>query len=193
MKRLLPFWILFIACTFSSQVFAQEKTIVLTDSTTQIEGDVEVSDYLVPLYVPRKALMYAAILPGMGQAYNKKYWKMPIVYGGFIGLGYMISYYNENHARFKKELFSLLADPDYIPPSGAGESQLRGIVDLTRRERDYMIIITGGFYLIQIVDAHIDAHLREFDLNPDLQVKIEPSFQQAGNQNAIGLAIKLKF
>lgn len=142
---------------------------------------------------PRKAFLYAALLPGLGQAYNKQYWKMPFVYGGFFTFGYIISFYNQRHTNFKGELFNLLEDPAYLPPSGANESQLRTLIDRARRERDYMVVLTGAFYILQIVDAHVDAHLREFDLNPELQVKVKPSFEPVMTQATLGVGIKFTF
>ena len=124
---------------------------------------------------------------------NKKYWKVPIVYGGFIGLGYIVHYYNEQHSIFKSELFSILNDADYVSPYNISEQQVRTIIEKARRERDYMIIMTGAFYFLQIVDAHIDAHLRDFDLNPNLQVKLKPSLQPMLNSGVIGFGITFKF
>jgi hypothetical protein len=72
--------------------------------------------------------------------------------------------------------------------------QLRTIVDKARRERDFMVILMGGMYLLQMVDAHVDSHLKEFDLNPNLQVSIEPAMRQnAMTGTTTGLALVFKF
>ena len=173
--------------------YSQDEIVIEGNDTLRISGDFQETVTMIPEHVPRKALMYAAILPGLGQAYNKKYWKMPIVYGGFIGMGFMINYYNDLHSNYKTELLGMLNDPLYVPPSGASETQLRSIVDRTQRERDYMMILTAVFYMIQIADAHIDAHLREFDLNPDFQVRLGPTFNDAQGTGVYGFGIKLKF
>ena len=150
-------------------------------------------DSLIDSNSPRKALLYSAIMPGLGQAYNKKYWKMPIVYGGFIGFGYVINFYNQQYVYLKNDLFKRLYDPTYISTISLSKEQLRSIVDQARRERDYMIILTTAFYFLQIADAHIDAHLYEFDINPELQVKLEPSFETVPGQTVFGFGLALKF
>ncbi|HYC87448.1 MAG TPA: DUF5683 domain-containing protein [Chryseosolibacter sp.] len=128
---------------------------------------------------PRKALLFAAIAPGLGQVYNKKYWKLPLVYGGFAVLAWNIRNTHRSHAAFKEQLFYNiehgLGEPnDRNPASGYTTLQLRSAVDRTKYRRDFWIIMMGGMYLLQIVDAHVDAHLKEFDLNPNLRVSIEP-------------------
>lgn len=144
-------------------------------------------------YSPRKALLYAAVLPGLGQIYNKKYWKLPLVYGGFAGIGYGLNFYQKGYTKYRGELFEVIESGANVGPSGFSEPQLRSIVDRYRRERDFMIILMGGMYLLQIIDAHVDAHLKEFDLNPNLQVSIEPAYnneQMTGRTAGIALVIR---
>lgn len=151
-------------------------------------------------YNPRKAILYAAILPGLGQVYNKKYWKLPLVYAGFYAIGYYINNYNNLYTEYKGYLYynlenDLRGDNDENPVIKRTTRQLRTFVDKLRRERDFMIILMGGMYLLQMVDAHVDAHLKEFDLNPNLQVSIEPSMDQnhmAGRTMGIALVMKFK-
>lgn len=128
-------------------------------------------------YIPRKALLYSAVFPGMGQVYNKKYWKLPIVYGGFYVLTYVAFRYNDLYNQYKNELYQVVRDKGYVPPSGYTESQLRSVTEFYRRQRDFFLILDGMWYLLQLVDAHVDAHLREFDLNPQLKVSLGPSMQ----------------
>lgn len=174
-------------------------------STTQ-EGDsliVESKDTVLlksyaTRYDPRKALLYAAVLPGLGQIYNKKYWKLPLVYGGFFAIGYGINFYQEGYTKYKGHLFDNLEqgldnDSDVNTDTQFTTGQLRTIVNRYRRERDFMIILMGGMYLLQIIDAHVDAHLKEFDLNPRLQVSIEPTMEQnalLGRQTGISLIVR---
>lgn len=149
-------------------------------------------------YDPRKALLYAAIVPGLGQIYNKKYWKLPLVYGGFIALGYAVNFYQEGFIKYKKELYFNLEngyteDTDIRPDDVYTTANYRRIVDLYKRQRDFMMILLGGMYLIQMVDAHVDAHLKEFDLNPKLQVSIRPMAEQSamiGNQTGFSIVFK---
>jgi len=165
--------------------------------TTFISGDkkiVEIESY-AKRFDPRKALMFSAVLPGAGQFYNKKYWKMPLVYGGFAGLIYVVTAYQKLNLKYRGQLFDLINDPNptALSPNGLSKDQLRKIVDKTRRERDYFIIMNGIWYLLQMVDAHVDAHLKEFDLNPKMQVSLEPLLENSlmtGRNSGIALIIK---
>jgi hypothetical protein len=145
-------------------------------------------------YNPRKALLYAAVLPGAGQIYNKKYWKLPLVYGGFIATGYAINFYQDGYQQYKGELFDLLDSDEFLSPSGFTEDQLRTIVDRYRRQRDFMIIVMAGVYVLQMIDAHVDAHLKEFDLNPDLHVRVVPATEvSALTGRSTGVSLLIRF
>lgn len=168
----------------------------LADTVVRDNRPVETIESYAKRYDPRKALFYSAVVPGMGQAYNKKYWKMPLVYGGFGFLIYVDAFYQSEYLRYREDLFAIINDPNSggVSPDGLTEDQLRTLVNQARRERDFFIIITGFWYLLQMVDAHIDAHLKEFDVNPKLQVKIEPMMEnslQLGRST--GVALKLRF
>lgn len=143
---------------------------------------------------PDKALFYSAVLPGLGQAYNKKYWKIPLIYGGLWGLVAVVRYYDGVQLKYKNQLFEIINYPDRILYPGIAnsevEKQLRTNIDYARRQRDYFMIITGFFYILQIVDAHVDAHLKEFDLNPQLHVHVEPRFSPA---QGLGLGVTVRF
>jgi len=206
-----------IQWTWAPSAYAQEpnnapaKDSIVFDNGNASEAPI-ISNDLGPVkriqskakqYSPRKAGLYSAILPGLGQAYNKKYWKMPIVYGGFIGLSWFIKLNNDDHNQFREALFNdiignnqtetviLNRKNDSIPVS---EANLRRLIDQRRRDRDYFIILSGIFYLLNIADAHIDAHLKEFDLNEDLQVKLQPKIS-SGPLGAplAGLALTFNF
>jgi hypothetical protein len=147
---------------------------------------------------PRKALLLAAIVPGLGQAYNKKYWKIPLVYGGAYMLGSQIHKFNVGYIKFRGHLFYNLqhglGDPTGVNPDiNLQTQQIRSIVGRARRERDFYVILIGGLYLLQIVDAHVDAHLKEFDLNPNLKVSFEPTMKSdaiLGRQTGMTMTIK---
>src|SRR5688572_216341 len=167
-----------------SEVLMAQDSLKVADDSIQMGGgpDTVLLKSYAARYDPRKALLYAAVVPGMGQIYNKKYWKLPLVYGGFIAIGYGIHFYQDIYSTYKDQLFYNL-DNNYgenqlNPESGYSTAQLRSIVDRSRRERDFMVILMGGMYLLQMIDAHVDAHLKEFDLNPNLQVSIQPTVQQ---------------
>jgi len=179
-----------------------EDPALLNDSTFEsAASDTVLLKSYASRYDPRKALLYAAVVPGMGQIYNKKWWKLPLVYGGFFGFAYGINFYQKGYTKYKAELFQNLEagydqdgeiDPNDNPPYTTGN--YRRLVDLYKRQRDFMIILMAGMYLLQIIDAHVDAHLKEFDLNPNLQVSVKPVMEQSamlGTQQ--GFTIVLKF
>lgn len=171
-----------------------EETVILEEKP----DTVAIRSY-AKRFSPRKAILYAAILPGLGQVYNKKYWKLPLVYGGFYFIGYYINQYNKLYTEYKGYLFynlenGLSSANAENPDIGLTTSQLRTIVDKSRRERDFMIILMGGMYILQMVDAHVDAHLKEFDVNPRLQVSIEPTLQEnAWTGRTTGVALIFRF
>ena len=183
---------------------AQDSLRVANDSLQMGGGpDTVLLKSYAARYDPRKALLYAAVVPGLGQIYNKKYWKLPLVYGGFFAIGYAINFYQDNYKTYKVQLFYNLdngyeGDTDINPddktnPSGYTTGQLRTVVDKSRRERDFWVIMMGAMYILQMVDAHVDAHLKEFDLNPNLRVSIQPAVEQnelLGRQNSLSVIIK---
>jgi hypothetical protein len=186
-----------ITCCFlwlSLSVLAQDslKRVPLKKDTLELKS-------YATRYDPRKAILFAAVFPGLGQIYNKKYWKVPLVYGGFMATGYAINFYNTGYKKYTGQLFDNLdAEPGnenaVHPESNFTTRQLRTLSSRYRRERDFMIIIMAGVYILQMVDAHVDSHLKEFDLNPNLHVRLEPIWEsdQLTGQSA-GVAIKFRF
>lgn len=133
-----------------------------------------------------KATTLAMICPGAGQIYNQSYWRVPIVVGGFASTIYCIDWNNRGYQRFKKA-YRLLADYEANPdpilyPNGSPDefngrysaSFLKNLRNSYRRNRDLCIILTAGLYILQIVDAHVDAHLRDYDISRDLSVSLSP-------------------
>lgn len=195
MRKGLLIAVLFL-CGYKSM--AQDSLRVVNDSVATIGTDTVLLKSYATRYDPRKALLYAAVLPGAGQIYNKKYWKLPLVYGGLIGFGYGVNFYQQLYTRYKRELFFNLEngypnDNDIRDNDIFTTAAYRRAVDQSRRQRDFMLIFMGGMYLLQIVDAHVDAHLKEFDLNPSLQVSVRPTMEQSamlGNQTGFTVVIR---
>ncbi len=131
--------------------------------------------------IPRRAALYSAVLPGLGQAYNGKYWKIPIIYGGLITMGYFIIWNNDQYQFFLRaeravsngETNPLSEFPNAINRFETRE-QLSRARETSRRNRDFMVILTAGLYALNIMDAIADAHLIEFDINPDLSMDLKP-------------------
>ncbi len=188
------------AFTFLLTFQLQAQTAVVTESDSLIveSQDTVLLKSYASRYNPRKALLFAAVLPGLGQIYNKKYWKLPLVYGGFFGTTYAMLFYNDLYRDYKRELFTnlelgLTDDSDIRKGDVYTTKNYRVAVDRAKRSRDFWLIMMGAMYLLQMVDAHVDAHLKEFDLNPQLRVSIEPMMEQnmmLGKQSGFSLVIR---
>jgi hypothetical protein len=145
---------------------------------------------------PTKAGLYSAILPGLGQYYNKKYWKIPLVLGA-IGTGVGISLWNQRQydryrAAFTAELNGQKHEFSNIP--GVTKEVLGRTQDRVKRQRDYAIAITSLVYILNIVDAVVDAHLYEGRKDPDLALKPTVIFDEFGNANSkAGLSLSYQF
>ena len=149
----------------------------------------------IKTFNPKKASRLSAALPGLGQIYNKQYWKVPVIYGGFAVIGHYIKFNNGMYNDFKNALI-LETDNDELtlnPFPNFSRNSLERNMDFWRRNRDMLIIFTGVYYLLNIVDAHIFAHLNEFDTNNDLSLSIKPSLEKINNSNLIGISLYLNF
>jgi len=127
---------------------------------------------------PRKAALLSALLPGLGQGYNKKYWKIPIVYAGFGTFVYFIQFNQKGYLKWKQAYIDFPDyDLDYDFPLTL--EQIDRTKNSYKRYRDLSIIGTAGFYLLQILDATVDAYLFDWDISQDLSLKIEPTLIQS--------------
>ncbi|MBR9998384.1 MAG: hypothetical protein KFF73_05400 [Cyclobacteriaceae bacterium] len=125
-----------------------------------------------------KAAMYAAILPGLGQIYNKRYWKLPILYGGAATMGFFIDYNHKKYEQFRNAYLEKTSLPEELWTDplaiNVAEDNLQNGIDFYRRNRDLLMILLAGVYFLQIVDAHVDAHLMDFDISEDISFRIQP-------------------
>lgn len=138
-----------------------------------------------------RALLYSALLPGAGQIYNRKYWKLPIVWGAFTGCGYAILWNNKTYTEYRKAYADFMsgdlsqtawhnflpfgADPaDYVKSEQLRARLKRG-TEYYRRNRDLSIIITLGVYFLTMLDAYVDAELFDFNISPDLSFHFSPT------------------
>jgi len=148
---------------------------------------------------PKKASNFSAILPGLGQIYNKRYWKIPIIYGALGTIGYFISYNNKKYQQYRnayllKKSFPQELLDDNLAIELSEENLERGL-DYYRRNRDLLMILLVGFYTLQILDAHVDAHLMDFEITDDLSLGIGPGVetQSLVSTQQYGLKLTLKF
>jgi hypothetical protein len=180
-KRVAFFWILIFACGTS---MAQQ--ITADDIQKSINED--------PLR-PARAAFYSAVLPGLGQAYNKRYWKVPIVYGA---LGVSIYAYDRNQKNYLR-----YRDAYKRRIAGYNDDEFQGLIastdrlidgqDFYKRNRDRSMLFILGFYFLNILDANIDAHLKQYNVNSDLSFK--PYFDVAPTDATpiAGMRVALSF
>lgn len=220
--------ILLIAFLFSGKVYSQENSFIENDSievsdafltyqdslavdSLQLEKKIETESILPPTkrFVPNptKAVIYSAIFPGLGQIYNRKYWKLPIVYGGFLGCAYAINWNNKTYVGYKNAYRDFMDnDPntnswrDYIRGDISGREDyfsnvLRNRRNSFRRYRDLSCFIAIGLYAICMIDAYVDAQLFEFDISEDLSLKVDPVIfdKTANNARSLGLQCSFTF
>ena len=200
----------------SSQVASTDSTVqsVLLQADSIGVPEVKMKTAFKPN--PTKAVLYA-IVPGLGQIYNRKYWKLPIVYGGLMGCMYAITWNNKNFQDYstaykdimydaavnanKPEAWSdswqilTSLDPEQAIKDSNFKDRLKRQKDYFRRYRDLSIIITVGVYALSIVDAYVDAQLFDFDITPDLSMRIEPTVtpKTSVTPRTYGLNCSLKF
>lgn len=154
---------------------------------------------------PLKVVWMGAIIPGYGQIMNKKYWKLPLVYGGFLGFAYAISMNSSRYSTYLTAYRDIIdTDPTTnsfiaIIPKGYTISNYGGISgysnilksaqDNYRRYRDLSIIMSVGYYALTLVDAYVDAQLYDFDISPNLSMRFQPALLSGscGRANTLGI------
>ena len=168
-------------------VFAQQKEVnelVITDTIQK--------STINPL-APSKAAFYSAILPGLGQAYNKKYWKIPLVYGA-LGTG-IYSYVSNNtkYHRYRDAYISRLSGYSNGDLENLDNDRLISGQKFYQKNRDLSLLITVGIYVLNIVDANIDAHLIQFNVNENLSIKPQLLEDDLSRKQNLGLALTFNF
>lgn len=133
---------------------------------------------------PTKATLMSMAVPGLGQVYNKKYWKVPVIYGG-MGVSLYFAFSNNKEYQKYKEAYVYRLDGDSTTIDNfvdvLSEQSLKTNMDAFRRNRDFSYIIAGLFYVMNIIDASVDAHLFTFPVNDHLSFKLEPQLQLTQN------------
>jgi hypothetical protein len=148
---------------------------------------------------PAKAAFYSAVLPGLGQAYNKKYWKIPIVYAA-IGTGFYFyldnnKLYKQYRNAYKRRLAGFTDDEFYGPgdtPFLSDEALIRAQRTL-KRNKELSMLVTVGLYVLNIIEANVDAHLLQYNLDENLALKPFMDFNNPNYTTQIGLSLNIKF
>ena len=199
---------LFFSINMLGQTTAQDSAFI--KKANEVPTKVEHS--------PKKATLYSTFLPGLGQAYNKKYWKIPLIYAGFGTIGYFIHWNNDNY-KIMRQAYADLSDNKGEGPFGE-EDPTNSYMDLDaaqyydltnptyynnfknglekqqnyyRRNRDLLIISIIGFYGLNIIDANVDANLYDFDISEDLTFNWQPTMQYQDFQYIYGVSCTFTF
>ncbi|SEF97592.1 DUF5683 domain-containing protein [Algoriphagus boritolerans] len=182
--------ILLLLFLWSGPSFSQNQ-----EETEEVETpEVERPDLSSLPKNPRKATLLSAILPGAGQVYNNKAWKVPILYAGFMADIYFINFNNKRYQTFRTALFAFDDGDRSQFPSLNREALVRN-VDYWRQNRDMTILLLAAIYALNLIDANVDAHLSGFDISDDISMKIEPNvgtFAASGNTMGLSLKFQLK-
>lgn len=204
--------VLILLLILSGNLYSQEDSVFITNiDTIQFE---------IPekIHSPHKATFYSAIIPGLGQAYNKKYWKIPILYAGIGGVIYGISfntkYYNKYKNAYRDFIIRDPANTSYVEfAEKAGltqddvennastarwfESALNNKKNFYKRNRDFSYIGLLAVYVLNMIDASVDAHFYNYDISDDLSLRVEPQVINVGSYRTepygFGLQLKLSF
>jgi hypothetical protein len=203
-KRILLLLILTGSCmaSFSQRIETINKDSIPI-SEKKIVQEKKIDSATRKIYSPKKAAMLSAILPGLGQVYNKKYWKLPIVYTA-MGISAGIFFYNLNNYRDTRFAYkvkynmrvnmtdSALYDKIKDDLKPLSEESLRFYRNQFRRDIDFSAIFFIVMWGLNVVDATVDAHLKAFDVSPDLSLRIKPGHSEMAGTNGISLVLSIR-
>ena len=142
--------------------------------------------------MPKKASLYSAIIPGAGQFYTKKYWKIPVIYAGLVTSAYYIHENNNSYQLYKKSYLNRLENDNYDEfYETYSDTDLKNLSDYYRRNREISILCFVGTYLLNIIDASVSAHLFDYDVSDDLSFQFQPIYFPKENTTGLSLLINL--
>ncbi len=171
------------------------------DDSTAVIQNVDTSSMLFK-HSPIKASFYSALLPGLGQIYNKKYWKLPLIYAGTGVLIYLIKFNQNYYSQYKTAYIkSYINDPNNPPDPNIvvvkgyhlTDQNLSDEITYYRRNRDYSVLGLAALYIANIIDATVDAYLFDYSVNQDLSLHLDPTFNPFLGSNNLGISCTLRF
>lgn len=199
MKQLLTY-VIFLLAFLPIEIFAQADS---THSKTPIiEGETVLED-TAPVARPternpKQASLMSAVVPGLGQIYNKKYWKLPIIYGGMGAAAYFVLSNRKQYLALKKAYIQDIntedGDVSIYHTRGVDKASIQAAAVQYKTWMEYAYIGMGAIYFLQIVDAAVDAHLYYFDVSDDLSLQVTPTIQYTANRTPVnGLSLRFTF
>lgn len=185
----------------AAKIFAQQKEdsmIVKSGPDTSGKNALAMDTAVKKKFNPKVATFRSAVLPGWGQFYNKKYWKIPIVYGA-LGTTVGVFLYNLKTYRLLRQAVIYrssgdtsqyrLVDPQF---QNLSTESIRGYRNVFRQNIDYSVLAFMGFWALNVVDATVDAHLKAFDVSPDVSLRIHPGFNYTTNTPGFAFVFSFK-
>ena len=191
--------VLLLCCVLGVSAQKKKSKKRVSQTTNIISGDT-ISDVYNPL-APAKAAFYSAVLPGLGQYYNKSYWKIPIVYTGLIGGLLIVNNKDREYNKFRDAFKSRLAgfrtdefwgDPNSSTPRVSTERLIDAQKKL-QRDKNVWIAVTVGIYLLNIIEANVDAHLKQFNVSDKLTIQPNIDINPINHPSNYGLSLTYKF
>ncbi|SMO52966.1 hypothetical protein SAMN06265379_102283 [Saccharicrinis carchari] len=184
------------------------------NSTIIVEDTIYAKPVTIKTHSPHKATFYSAILPGLGQAYNKKYWKIPILYAGIGGVIYGLDFNTTNYKKYRRAYRDfLIQDPanksylEVLPPTISEDQVINGGQYASwfqqalenkkkyyKKYRDLSYVGLALVYVLNLVDASVDAHFKSFDVSNDLSMHVEPTITPVyGGFSGVGVQVRFIF
>ena len=194
MKNNQLFFLFFFLLAFTVSN-AQEDTLSVKTEEVVEEQEKDYEPYNA--LAPSKAAFYSAILPGLGQAYNGSYWKIPIAYGGLATGIYFYLENDKQYDRYRDAYKDRLAGRiDEFTVNGQqriSNDGLRRAQEFYQKNKEISLLVTVGVYILNIVDANVEAHLRQFNVDEDLTVRPNMDFDSLSGKTNYGLTLNFNF
>ncbi len=177
--------VIILVCSF--KFMSAQDLITMNDTSA-------VNDSYVNNHSPHKATMYSALIPGLGQIYNKKYWKLPVIYGLTGAFIYAFDFNNDRYNKYKNAYAEMSAGKITDFEGYTDEDILLRLKDSYERNRNLNVIVLAGVYLLQVVDATVDAHLYDYKITKDVSMNVQPSLiKTVDYQNTYGFSLTFSF
>lgn len=195
LKRIIP---VIVSLLVAGSMFAQEDTLLVAPAVgIVVEEPLDYEPY--DALAPARAAFYSAVLPGLGQAHNGKYWKIPIAYAG-LGVGIYIylnndKQYDRYRSIYKRRLAGY-TDDEFTTPQGVQRVTDDGLIRAQRfyqRNKELSLLVIAGIYALNIIDANVDAHLQQFNVSEDLSLKPALNFNEYTGRTGYGLSLNYNF
>jgi hypothetical protein len=165
------------------------------DPQQDTEPDKDMQQVIKPPKSPERAAMLSATLPGLGQVYNGRYWKVPIIYAGFGTLAYFLNMNSTEYQRWRAAYIARVdGDPNTVDGYPHSTDQLERAMNFYRRNLEVTYLLGAALYILNILDANVDAHLLDFDVREDLSMRLQPIMNRLPPGGSVpGISFTIRF